>query len=115
MTFKLEKKDGVNVVTLSGRLDTEKAEMMEKDFDQLIETGIDRTIVVMTDVNYMSSSMIRVLLKTLKRHAATDGSFWLAEPQPSIVKILTITGLEKLFNIQDNKEEAFKAMNDLES
>jgi len=110
MTFQMETKYGVNVVTLSGRLDTEKAEALEKDFDGLSQSGTGKTLVVMTDVYYMSSSMIRVLLKSLKRHKADGGEFRLAETQPPILRVLNIAGLDTLFNIHDDKEEALLSL-----
>jgi len=110
MSFQKKRIGVVEVVTLSGRFDTETAQRVEEDFDELTHLGTGKTVVLMNDVDYVSSSMIRVLLKSLKRHRAGDGDLQLVGLQPQIMKVLKIAGMDALFTIHDNKEDALKSL-----
>ena len=110
MSFKKERIGEVEVVTLSGRFDTETAQRVEEDFDELSHFGSSKTLVVMNEVNYVSSSMIRVLLKSLKRHRAADGDLQLASLQPQIMKVIKIAGMDALFTIHETKEKALETL-----
>ena len=106
VSFAKENAGETEVVTLSGRFDTESAEAIEKDFDELAADG--KTVVVMESVEYISSSMIRVLLKSLKMHRSSGGDLQLAALQPQIFKVLKIAGMDALFTIHESRESALE-------
>jgi anti-anti-sigma factor len=108
MCFTKEKIGNIDMITLSGRLDTDTSEKLNKKFDEVCETGSGKTIVVMNDVDYISSSMIRILLKSLKKHRAKDGDFQLVGLQPQIMKVMKIAGMDTLFLIFKDKESALR-------
>jgi len=110
VSFKKERIGEVTVVTISGRFDTETAQRVEKDFDELAHPGLDKTVVVMDAVDYVSSSMIRVLLKSLKRHRAAGGDMQLAGLQPQIKKVLKIAGMDALFTMHERTKEALESI-----
>ena len=110
MSFQKERIGEINVVTLSGRFDTETAQMVEQDFDELSHLTTGTTLVIMKAVDYVSSSMIRVLLKSLKRHRAGDGDLQLAALQPQILKVIKIAGMDALFTIHESRETALQAL-----
>ena len=99
MCFTKEKVGNIDVITLSGRLDTNTSEKLNDKFDEACETGSGKTIVVMKDVDYISSSMIRILLKSLKKHEAKGWEFQLVGLQPQIMKVMKIAGMDTLFKI----------------
>jgi anti-sigma B factor antagonist len=109
MSFKKERIGEIDVVTLSGRFDTETAEAVGRDFDDLIAAGTGKTVVDMEAVDYISSSMIRALLKSLTQHRAADGDLYLSSLQPQIFKVLKIAGMDALFNIHDDKDKALES------
>ena len=109
MCFSKEKIRNIDLIRLSGRLDTNISEKLNDKFDEVCETGSGKTIVVMTDVDYISSSMIRILLKSLKKHRAKDGDFQLVGLQPQIMKVMKIAGMDTLFNIYKDTESAMRA------
>lgn len=109
MCYSTEKIDDIDLITLSGRLDTETSEKLNDPFDKVCESGSGKTIVLMNNVEYISSSMIRILLKSLKKHRAMDGDFQLVGLQPQIMKVMKISGMDTLFTIHEYKESALKA------
>ena len=108
MCFTKEKRGNIDLITLSGRLDTNTSEKLNDKFDEICETGSGRTIVIMSDVDYISSSMIRILLKSLKKHRAMDGDFQLVGLQPQIMKVMKIAGMDTLFKIFEDTESAMR-------
>lgn len=96
----------VEVIGLYGRFDTEASEEVEKEFDSLDESGSLKSLVDMSYVTYISSSMIRVLIKTLKAHKARDGDVRLVGLQANILKVLEITGISTIFSIHETIDEA---------
>lgn len=109
MCFKREKIGEIEIVTLSGRLDTEKAQKIDRDFDDLTESGSGKTLVIMDRVDYISSSLIRVLLRSLKRHRARNGDIQLVGLQPRIKSVLKVAGMDALFVMHDNREDGVKS------
>ncbi len=109
MIFERKTIGDIEFVTLSGRFDTDTAQKVEENFDELSHLGSSRTVVDMSAVDYVSSSMIRVLLKTLKRHRAASGDMKLASLQPQILKVLKIAGMDALFGIHESADEAMKS------
>ena len=68
------------VVDLSGNLDTSTAPALETEMDKLIESQANKIVVNLKNLNYVSSSGLRVFLKTAKQIKAMNGSFKLCEP-----------------------------------
>ena len=112
MSFQKEQIGNVDVVTLAGRFDTETAQDISFDFDELVESGTGKAIVLMNSVAYISSSMIRILLKSLKKYRAKGGDFQLVGLQPQIMKVLKIAGMDALFTFHDDKESALESLKD---
>ncbi len=109
MCFKRDKIGEIEIVTLNGRLDTEKAQKIDRQFDDLTESGSGKTLVIMDTVDYISSSMIRVLLRSLKRHRAVKGDLQLVGLQPRIKSVLKVAGMDALFIMHDEKDGAVKS------
>ncbi len=109
MCFTNERIGDIDMVTLSGRLDTEKAEKLIVHFDELWDSGSHNAMVLMESVNYISSSLIRVLLKSLKKHKAAGGDFKLVGLQPHVFNVIKMAGLDSIFSIHEDKESALKS------
>jgi len=110
MCFSNEKIGDIDLITLSGRLDTEKSQKLSDQFEEVCESGSGKTIVVMNDVEYISSSMIRILLRSLKKSRAMEGDFQLVGLQPQIMKVMKIAGMDTLFTIHEDRASALKML-----
>ena len=103
----LEKKTGeVNVISLSGRLDAYGANDVEKKLDSLIDTGQTQLVVDLKDLEYISSSGLRVFLASLKKVRKQQGDMKLAGLQPFIKEVFDIAGFTQLFTMFDTEETA---------
>ena len=98
--------DGVVVLNLKGRVDaTNSNEVHEKISDE-IKNGCDRMVVNFSDVNYISSAGLRVLIFATKSFSKNQGSFAICSLNDNIRKIFEISGLLSIFNIHEKTEDA---------
>jgi anti-sigma B factor antagonist len=103
----LEKKTGnVNVISLSGRLDAYSANDVERKLDSLIDAEQVRLVINFEQLEYISSSGLRVLLATLKKVRKQQGDIKLACLKPYIKEVFDIAEFTQLFTILDTEEAA---------
>ena len=96
----IEKKINGEAVTLivSGRLDTQTAPELEKELD-IILSGLKELTFDMTNLEYVSSAGLRVILKAQKAMNA-QGSMKLTGVNDSIMEVFDITGFLDILTIE---------------
>ena len=96
----IEKKiENENVIlTISGRLDTTTAPELEKTLDNVLD-GIKELVFDMTNLEYISSAGLRVILKAQKAMNA-QGSMKLTGVNDSIMEVFDITGFLDILTIE---------------
>ncbi len=87
-------------VKISGRLDTVNAAQCEKDFQPLKENADKEIILDCTELEYISSSGLRLFLSLRKETQAKGGSLIVEHINDDIRNVFTITGFFKLFDIR---------------
>ncbi len=103
----LEREAGeVDVISLSGRLDAYSASDVETIVNSMIDVAQVRLVVSLAQLEYMSSSGLRVLLAGLKKARAKQGDIKLACLKPYIQEVFDIAGFTRLFSIFDTEEAA---------
>jgi anti-sigma B factor antagonist len=75
-----------------------------------IHNGITLCAVNLSEVRYMNSSGIGVLITLLTKFRNQEGELILIKPSENIQKLLLITKLNKIFTIVDNKDEAVEIL-----
>ena len=96
----IEKKISGEAVTLivSGRLDTQTAPELEKELDAVL-TGLKELTFDMTNLEYVSSAGLRVILKAQKA-MNMQGSMKLTGVNDSIMEVFDITGFLDILTIE---------------
>ena len=96
----IEKKLGNDALTLivSGRLDTQTAPELEKELDAVL-TGLKELTFDMTNLEYVSSAGLRVILKAQKA-MNMQGSMKLTGVNDSIMEVFDITGFLDILTIE---------------
>ena len=96
----IEKKISNDAVTLivSGRLDTQTAPELEKELDNIL-LGLKELTFDMTNLEYVSSAGLRVILKAQKA-MNTQGSMKLTGVNDSIMEVFDITGFLDILTIE---------------
>jgi anti-sigma B factor antagonist len=103
--------DDILIITLKGDLIGENngPELVNIVNDHLHD-NIHRCAVDLSEVRYMNSSGIGVLITLLTKFRNQEGEMILIKPSEKIEKLLLITKLNNIFSIVDRKEEAIELL-----
>ena len=99
MTTRVEEIDGKFVVTFNGELDTAAAET-EKALAPVMESLGKDIIFDCTDLEYIASSGLRLLLGVLKKAQAAGSHVVLKNVNDVVKDVLDLTGFVALFDIE---------------
>lgn len=97
MTIEKQLKDDTLTVKLSGRLDTTTAPEFEAELKRSLD-NVRKLELDFSELEYLSSSGLRVLLAAQKVMSALDG-MTLRNVNESIMEIFEITGFVDVLNI----------------
>jgi anti-sigma B factor antagonist len=102
--------DETHLVRARGELDLYAAPEFKRRLADAIEAGKTRIAVDLTDAAFMDSTALGVLLGTLKRLRVRDGALAVASEQPTILRILGLTGMDQVLDLHATVDEALAAV-----
>ena len=102
--------DGIKQIKLSGRLDVKGTNEIENSFASHVTSGATCILIDMSEVEFLASTGMRLLLFNAKALARRKGKMVLFNPQPLIREALIIVGFDELIPIYDDFEEACAAL-----
>jgi anti-sigma B factor antagonist len=89
------------VVSLEGELDLATAPQLREQLVTLAEQADTVIVVDLTNLAFIDSTGLSVLVMALNRSRAGGGTIVLRNPSQSVMRILEITGLVSVFGIED--------------
>ena len=85
---------------LKGELDHHAAKSAIINIEEKIDVLLPRDCIIdMTDLTFMDSSGIAVVLKTYKRMNEIGGRTWVENVPPQPMKVLDASGIERIIRI----------------
>ncbi len=99
MEYELQQDEQKLVVTLIGRLDAQSAPELEEAMEKSLD-GITDVVFDMTDLDYISSAGLRILLAAYKLMEKRGGSMKLTNVSEEVVAILKMSGFIAIFEIE---------------
>ena len=103
--FKLvELKADTLMLRLEGEIDLEGVPGLRALLEPRFANGTRRLVIDLTGIRYMDSSGLAFLLFCHRTLAKTGGAFALICPHKHLLKVLHITGLDRVFTIFDSVE-----------
>lgn len=94
------------VVTVTGEVDVYTAPKLKDELVGLIEEGKNQIVVDLEGVEFMDSSGLGVLVGALRRLKEREGTLALVCTKGPVLRILSITGLNKVFPVYQSVDEA---------
>jgi anti-sigma B factor antagonist len=94
---------------VKGEVDVYTAPRLREEILNQVDKGNYRIIVDLDEVDFMDSTGLAVLVGGLKRIKEHEGAMMLTRPKDSIVRILSLTGLNKVFPVFESVDEAISA------
>lgn len=100
MTTTIQETDARIIATLSGELDTAAAQQTEEALAPLLDSKGREIIIDCTELEYISSSGLRVLLRILKQAQAVGSRVVLKNVNEVIQDVLNLTGFVSIFEFE---------------
>jgi anti-sigma B factor antagonist len=94
------------IICIKGRLDTISSTDLEHQLTELLDKRVFRILVNCAEMDYISSSGLRVLLIALKRITAAGGKIILCGLKENIREIFGISGFTEIFEICPEEDQA---------
>lgn len=106
LDIKSERDGEVCAVHLDGEIDVYTAPRLKEELVSVVESGCPNVVVDMEKVGFIDSSGLGVLVSALRRARERDGVVRIVCTRDNILKIFRITGLDKVFPIFADMDEA---------
>ena len=98
--------DTTHVVSLSGEIDALTAPRLGSRLFELADEGKRAVVVDLSEVTFMDSTGIGVLLNALSRFTTQNGKLVLVCPTERVMRPFEVTGLVGHLTIFDSREKA---------
>lgn len=106
MEFKVDKYENYSIATIGDeKVDSTCAPELKSEFMTLAQDGVKSLIIDMADVKYVDSSGLSALLVG-NRSFSEKGAFVLYNVTDHVMKLISISQLDKVMTVVPSKEEA---------
>jgi anti-sigma B factor antagonist len=102
--------EGAYVIGLAGELDLYTGTQFEGALLEALRRGASEVVVDLTDVSFIDSTTLGILMRARKRLLALKGRLVLVCIDENILKLLHITTLDRMFEIYATREQAMRAL-----
>ncbi len=110
MSFETEIKNDIAVLTVTaGRLDANVAPDLKQAVSDIVDGGISRIMLDLKQVQFMDSSGLGAVISSFKL-TGQKGEFVICNMNDAVQEILTLTHMDRLFQIYPNAEEGLQKM-----
>jgi anti-sigma B factor antagonist len=98
------------VVTLAGEADLYTAPELERALEGVIALGATAVVLDLADVTFVDSTTLGILLRYNARFGSLGGDLVIVTDDRRVLRTFEITGLDKMFRIQDRLAEAVESV-----
>ena len=98
-----ELENGREGVRVTGEVDIYTATQFKESIEKLIEANTKDIFLDLTDLSYIDSTGIGILIELRKGSMSRDLNMTLINPQKNVVKLLQLTGVDQIFSIVEEK------------
>jgi anti-anti-sigma factor len=106
MNIQVEEIGGVTIIPLEGRLDGNNAGVAEGVFLGLFAEGKGTFVFDFSELQYISSAGLRVILVAAKKLRASKGRMICANLAEQVYDVFEMSGFTSILEIAGTKEEA---------
>src|SRR3712207_5698096 len=100
---------GHHVIAARGEIDLFTAPDLKQVLTDAIEGGEHRVVIDLTEVSFLDSTALGVLIGAVKRLRSRGGALAIVNTDASIAKTFEITGLDQIFTIRETRDAALAA------
>ena len=102
-------------VVLTGEVDLSNARRLREVLLSIANSGEHRIIIDLGNVTFMDSTGLSALVGARKRFQSLDrGEIILRSPAPTVLKVLEMTGLMRVFTVEQSAQGAVRRATETE-
>ena len=109
MDIKSQDAGDVTVIEVLGKIDTNTSPSLQQFVDQKMEDGAAKLLLDLGQVDFVSSTGLRVFLATAKRLGGSGGSLHLCGLNETVNEIFEISGFSTILEVFPSRDEALAA------
>ena len=98
--------DDRTIVSAAGELDAHSAPALEAELNRLTAVSGASVVVDLSDVAFIDSTGLGVLVTTLKHVREVNGRLDVVVSRPRVLKVFTLTGLDGVIPLHSTLDEA---------
>jgi len=102
--------EALGIVTLAGEVDIYTAPRFKECLLELLDDGVVNLVVDLSGVTFIDSTALGVLIGGVRRVNAAAGAMTLVVTSRPVERVLSITGLDRVFTIHESLEDAIAAL-----
>ena len=111
MSFLVEEFDKYTVITSNvEKLDASNASLLKDELSNLNKKGVNTLIINLFSTKYCDSSGLSAILVANRICKDTNGKFVLSGLQPNVLKLISISQLDKVLSITSTVSEAVEVL-----
>ncbi len=105
MNLEQEQRDDILILRPRGRLDSSNAPELERLLTEQLDAGSQRLVFDFSDLEYISSAGLRVVLLAGKKLRTSKGRMVLVALQDMVREVFDMSGFLALFAVADTLDE----------
>lgn len=105
-----EHRSGALILRPKKRIDSSTAKSFEEQANALVDAGPGNVIIDFSELDYISSAGLRVVLTTAKRVKAVGGGLTLCGVRDNVREVFDVSGFASIFGMHDSVDAALAAL-----
>lgn len=110
MPLSIESTDNAHIIALQGQINSANAATVETEVLSVLQKGAKNVLLNMTELSYISSAGLRVVLVLAKRLKQAGGKLVIYGMQPHVREVFDISGFLAILNVTATRNEAVEQL-----
>jgi anti-anti-sigma factor len=103
-----EIRNDIIILKLEGRLDATTSSQIESKVASITESGKNKVIFNLQNMDYLSSAGMRVLLSVSKKFKSLNGKFIVCCLNDEVLEIIKMAGFNQILHIVSSEDKALQ-------
>ena len=110
MKMQTRDENDIKIIYLEGEMDTNTSPEILNELDTLRNSGVEKMLLNLEKLDFISSAGLRVLLATAQQLKASGGDFRVCQLNNEIKEVFDISGFSTLLMVFDNEAKGLSGM-----
>lgn len=106
----VREENGIRILVVRGEVDLSTSERLKEAVYESLEEGPGNLVVDLNGLDFMDTTGLGALVAGLKRARQGGGDLSLVCNRGHLLKIFSLTGLDKVFSIYDNLQRCLQSL-----